>query len=529
MNLQIQCPKCTKRFTVSEDLTGKTVECGACDHRFLVKADSQTADHPKFYPGEHRKDEFLNRLGKDTNVGEAGSKKTEAPSYVPQVDAIMPASAGQNIAICSGVALIVLYSLIFFLGSDKGQAFQDVSKDKRIILGGFVSLLGGSLIIIGAQTWRVRATLLAVVLIAGLFAMIVMRKVYLTPTGGEGGEIEKKPVVEEPLDESELKERVGFTGMQRKIDAMVEKHGGEGVDYVVGIFIEDLSGREYYEIEKYLVKALSIPPSEGIGRYRRNGEKDSLLVISGLRLDFDTIVRKCDPRLGRATTYPELRLLDLKLSSTLFAEPSDGLLRKLTDSEQPAFFSTNLDELSKLDPTLVRAAVTRLANVRPGIALKHEEKIVSEFVRILSSEDDPTFLSDLGKALRIWAGNRKACVDIVVRKVEQWLDDEAIVPKSFIDYLTDNDAEESLAFVDRLWEKEPEVWNSQYEALGSAAEIRLTYHVEVSPDHLKKAAARILAKTGTSKALPALEKLQASGDEEAKILAEKAMEAIKSR
>lgn len=532
MNLQIQCPKCTKRFTVHEDLTGKTVECGACDHRFPVKSNSQMVDHPKFYPGEHRKDEFLNRLGKDATAGGEGDiKKSAGPTYAPQVDAIMPASAGQNIAICGGIVLIILYSLIFFVGSNKAGIFQDVTMDQRLILGGFVSLLGGGLIISGAKNWRIRATLIAIVLIAGLFAMIVMKPVHLTPTGGDvgAGGLGKKDDVEVALDESEIKARVGFRGMQRKVDAMLEEYGAEGTEYVVGIFIEDLSGREFHEIEKYLAKTLSIPPSEGVGRYPRNGEKDSLLVISGVQLDFDTVVRKCDPRLGRATTYPEFRLIDLKLSATLFSEPSKDLLKKLTDPEHPAFFSNNLNELTALDPTRVQDAVTRLANVRPGIELQHEDQIVPEFIRILSSEEDPIFLSDLGKALRIWAGNRKACVDIVTRKISQRIEDNAVVPESLIDYLTDNEAEETLAIVDRLWAKAPEVWTNQYEALGSAGEIRLIYHVEESPIHLKRAAAIVLAKTGTSKALPALEKLKASGDEEAKILAQKAIDAIKAR
>jgi len=93
-------------------------------------------------------------------------------------------------------------------------------------------------------------------------------------------------------------------------------------------------------------------------------------------MDFDTVVRHCDPRLGYATTYPEYRLIDLKLSSTLFTMPSGDQLIKLTNPEHPAFFSKNLDELKALDPIRVGDAVSRLANIRVDIPRLHGDKIL---------------------------------------------------------------------------------------------------------------------------------------------------------
>ena len=50
---------------MNDDLSGKTVECGACDHRFLVKEELIFVERPKVYPGEKikRDDDFLSRLG----------------------------------------------------------------------------------------------------------------------------------------------------------------------------------------------------------------------------------------------------------------------------------------------------------------------------------------------------------------------------------------------------------------------------------------------------------------------------------
>ena len=103
------------------------------------------------------------------------------------------------------------------------------------------------------------------------------------------------------------------------------------------------------------------------------------------------------------------------------------------------------------------------------------------------------------------------------------------MPKSFVDYLTDNEAADTPSIVDLLWGKDPEKWSRQYENLGSSAESRLLFHLEESPLNLKKSAILILDKIGTSKSLPALQKLISSGDSEVKILAQDAIKSIKSR
>ena len=534
MNLKIQCPKCSKRFAVEKDLTGKTVECGVCDHRFSVKEDVIRKERSRFYPGEHREEDFLNRLGRDKNLEDKNGEKTAPmPSFTPQLDAIMPASAGQRIALACGLALMTLYGLLFFIGSSEGSIFQDVLIGQRIILGSFVGALGAFLIIFGAKTWRKKAIIVSSLLFVGLLALIFMRPVYLTPYTGEISDdsSEKKQTVDlsQDLDTESLKARVGFLGIQRKIDEMVRRHGPDGEDYVVGIFVEDLTGRQYHEIEKFLIKVLNIPPSEGIGRYTRNDDRDSLLVISGFPLDFDTVARRCSERLGEVRTYPEFRLMELKLAPTLFTEPSEGLLKKLIDSSHPAFFSHNLDELKALNPTRVKDAVTRLANLRPEIQLLHQDKIVAEFVRILLIEEDPELLSNLGKALRIWASGREACVKVASRNVKKWLKDDIIVPKSFVDYLVDNEAVDAPEIVDSLWAKAPELWSQQYIDLGSQVENRLLFHLEESPIRLKKSAILILGKTGTDKAIPALERIKSLEDTEVNIIAQSAIDSISSR
>ena len=84
----------------------------------------------------------------------------------------------------------------------------------------------------------------------------------------------------------------------------------------MGIFIEGLTSSQFHSIEKYFKIELKIPPTNAISRYLRNDRgKDSLIVVSGFPIDFDKVIQICDPRLGRATTYPDLRLIHLELSA----------------------------------------------------------------------------------------------------------------------------------------------------------------------------------------------------------------------
>ena len=539
MSLKIQCPKCSKKFTVHEDLTGKTVECGACDHRFPVKEDTLIVEHPKVYPGEHNKrdDEFLSRLGRDPLASpEAGPAGPPAGAPTPKVDAIMPASAGQNIAVGAGVSFILLYALIFSLGSSEGGTFQDVDRVQRYVLGAFVVLIAGGLILFGAKNWRARAFLLALLLGGALFALILVCPIHLTPEASlvfDSGSGLNQPVVPAPTDGArdrrELKTRVGYQAIERKLRGLEGKFGDAASQHLVGIFIEDLTSSQFHNLERYFQIELKIPPTEAISRYPRNGERDSLIVISGFKLDLDAVVRVCDPRLGRATTYPELRLIELKLSALHESKLTDDLRNKLSNPAHPSFFKENLNELRALDPLRRKDAVREFSEIPASVELRYGEEIVTELIRLTRNETDPQLLSDMGRALSIWAKNSPAAVDVVTKKVEKWLESKSNVPASFIAFLVAANGEKAPLLLDMLWSEDPEVWSGQYIALGVAAEKRMIFHLDGPSIRLKKAAAFVLASIGTERALPSLSKYQEVSDNELKVLVERAIAAIKAR
>jgi len=189
MSIQIKCPSCSRRFEVGEEFEGKTVECGSCDTRFKIDETTKVRSKARVYPGEN-KSKLLDRIARSP-VHEEAPVAFQTASYDPNVntDAFLPASGGQKAATLVGLGALSLTAFLFFLGSSPGGMLKDVDLTRRLVLGGFVSLLGASFLIYGAKNWRIRGVVLSLALVGAIFALIFLRPVYKTPSGG-GGESE---------------------------------------------------------------------------------------------------------------------------------------------------------------------------------------------------------------------------------------------------------------------------------------------------------------------------------------------------
>ena len=492
-------------------------------------------ERTKFYPGEH-KDDFLDRLGKKSPLEKRGGEPAPLPrtqASMPQVDSIMPSSPGQAIAAGVGFTMLLLYALLFFFGTSQGKAFQDVDLPQRFLLGGFVSLLGGGLIIFGAKNWRAMGIMSAVVLVAGLMALIVIRPVHMTPTGVVDDD---HPFVER-VDETPVEESQGLDdvvsksdqkALEREMARQAAKLDGKSAEnYVTGIYIADLQESQYQAIERYFRKKLAIPKSEALLVYKRNNDQDRFIIISGVPMNFDDMVRHCE-FLGRSTSYPKARVIDVKISETVFQEPGQDLLEKLIKVENPAFFAQNLIELRNIDFERVSKAVRRLSVVPAETKLNQQEQIIAELLRLAAEESDQDFLADVGKALGVFAKGSKAAVARINRLVPHWIEREIPVPKSMVDFLIENDPA-AIALIDRLWAASPGEWDEHYVALGSRIEDRLIFHLQESPVELQRAATTLLNQVGTKKSVPALTALSSTDDQDLRILVARALNSVKNR
>jgi hypothetical protein len=105
-----------------------------------------------------------------------------------------------------------------------------MEKNARYVLGGFVCLVAGGLMLFGAKNWRGRAFLLLLTFGGGLFALIFVRPIYLTPKAV----LDSAP--ELSLNESEsdpialIREETGYYVIEDRLENLKGKdfHQGSG-------------------------------------------------------------------------------------------------------------------------------------------------------------------------------------------------------------------------------------------------------------------------------------------------------------
>lgn len=534
MTQRLQCPHCSKKFTVSQDLTGKTVECGACNQQFKVALDTMVTEKDRFYPGEN-KDDFLDRIGRaaPTQAASAAPMASAQPAKsAPKVDAIMPSSPGQSMAVGVGLTMLIFYALVFFLGTEDDGVFKDIGMFQRLALGGFVGALGGGLIFFGARRWRVQAFFLVVLLLGGLFAMIWLRPVEVTPVFDEDSLVEdRRELFEENRGEEvgSIREKVGYESVSEKAKEYIELHGAEaGREYVSGVYITNCDEVKTVIIGRYLKRVLNLSKEITPFYYRRNRDQDRLVVIAGVVVEFDTLVEACE-KIGKASSYPEDRIVLLDPDPKLFQKLGGEKREQLINPADPAFFDLNLAELSNIEMERVKRAVSRLAAVPEDVEKRYRARIIPALLNLMESRKDLDLLRDVGLALDTWGEASEGNLARVSKQVREWVENEHSVAEPYLDYLISGGSPEAADLVNRLWQESPSKWGEQFEDLGSSAEDLVIDHLENPLPKLRREAARLLARIGSDKSLPALRQGLGSDDADFRRAVEQAITSIERR
>ena len=223
--IQIQCTACKQKFEVTESYKGKMVECGACDHRFKVSGVAIISKKKRFYPGE-KAQKNADHFAKAPVTQEALQDNTQT-SYAPKIDAarVTPLNPVRKLCIGIGVFLLLLTIGIFVAGGKKGGFLQDIHTDKRLIIAGFITAFGVTLIMYGAKARRTKAFLFCLLLGGGLMAMpyVFPHKPIKTDNLTEETLTDKNKDKDTIISVDEYKESVGFN----KIKLLRDAHKGE--------------------------------------------------------------------------------------------------------------------------------------------------------------------------------------------------------------------------------------------------------------------------------------------------------------
>ncbi|NIP98061.1 MAG: hypothetical protein GWO24_33400, partial [Akkermansiaceae bacterium] len=152
MTLSIQCPACQRQFKVSDKLKGRTVECGACEKQFVVDDDVIVVQRDRYFPGDIKKP-GLDHYGRAPSPdGPPPVVRFATASYDDHATAadVIPASPQRMFASTLGVLLQVIFAVVLLFGSQENGILKDMEHEKRIILSGFVVVMGAALIFYGS-------------------------------------------------------------------------------------------------------------------------------------------------------------------------------------------------------------------------------------------------------------------------------------------------------------------------------------------------------------------------------------------
>lgn len=518
--MRIQCPECSQRFDVTDDFLGKTVECGSCDGRFKVSAESIVKDKTKFYPGEKR-ETHLERFGRNSTDGTAPVDFKQA-HYQPDVNAarIGPPRPRQTVATIVGISLMSLIIVVFLLAGGKEGVMRDMETMNRFVLAGFTALLGGLLVMYGmANNRRLGLVLTAV------FGVILLLLPVLFPAnpmnasvdpivvGGNVNSDQGTSVLSNDKGRDDYLFEIGYGPVK---EALVKSPENE----VVGIYLRNASELVSGKIRDYLYEATG-KANRGIIYERGEKGSDGLILFLQQKRSIDEMAALCE-KFGRIEKIEKkLRLIDVIVERSKIDQLDKY---KMLDSSSLDFEFQNLQALKSIDPTERLNAVKRLAGAEPR---SRRDDITQQFIKMIP-ESSIELQLELINALKTWALPTAGAEPVVLEAVKK-IHAQGKADKASMEFLIGRKVEGSELILVDLWEGNPAAWSEMMLQLGQDAQILLTPKLkDMDVPHLVSAC-EIIAKTGTAESIPLLEKLMEEKEGQSENSLQAAIDEIKKR
>ncbi|MEM9081888.1 MAG: hypothetical protein AAGC74_14485 [Verrucomicrobiota bacterium] len=526
MMLRITCPSCSQDFEVSEELRGRTVECGACEARFQVTDGVMIEKPKKWYPEDVRRAADLTRFGRGQGKGLAPSPvefTTTTYNPAPNENWIGPVPLTRTFASLVGIALVVLTGLLFYVGSRPEGVLQDFEVSQRMTLAGFFGALSLCLLWWGMVRNRVVGTLVGLLGSAGLLALAYFMPVYRTaapvanpvPVEEEPGEREVRDV-RELMSEKKLTipEVIGETRWTAAIQPLLVSQGEGNVAVVWAGGMEE---RFRFQLQNYLKQVFRTASAPTF----YNREDGGIFIIERREVDLDRVAASSE-RFGEVEeVYPDLRIVQVKVDVTVLSEPSVEVAAKLNDPTEGAFYALNWEELAHLDQERVEDAVRRLSRAEP---LSLRADITARLAALVKEEQDDDFYGELAKALLVWSEPGDDSEKLVAAVGNQIQLEGKRVPQGVLDFVAERQVPEASAFLVNLWAETPRQMQGYLETYGAGLQGLILPYLGDSNPGIARSAASLLSTIATPSVLGELRAARAKAvDEEVKLTLQKAI------
>jgi len=295
-----------------------------------------------------------------------------------------------------------------------------------------------------------------------------------------------------------------------------------GEEKVAAVWVTGIEERHQYQLGNYLQQALEL---EARPDFRMRDLEGGLFIIGGQKIDLDHL-QGLSERFGTVKrVFPELRLVEVAVDTSVVREASRELIRKLEDPSEGAFYTLNYNELAQIDKTRVEAAIRRLARAEP---VRRRKDITARLALLLGEKHSAEVYGQIADALKIWSEEDDGVDEIVAEIGLEIFGEGKEVPSGIVEFLSARKTSSAAPFLVKLWEKNPSQMQGDLEKFGSALERFLWEYLENEEVSLQKAAVTLLGTIGTDASLSSLKKMVANTqNEELKSLAESTMGRIR--
>jgi hypothetical protein len=522
--LLIRCPSCGQRFKVGEDLRERTVECGGCENRFRIN-DEVIVRGRKFYPSEHKSHE-LNRFPRIPLPGGEALIGMQPVRYsnMPDPAELEPASPQRIMAGIIGVAGMVMMALLLMFGASRGGMLDGMVIANRLLMAGFVCVLGTVLLVYANPRARTKALGVGLALSTALLLVPFFFKTGSVPLGsrmaGEPGK--NSPLaapIQQPGEDSAtvaLRARIGTAPLVAEIQRLALDGSGK---QAVGLWFRDLSESNRFLVRDYILRVTEADPASHY--YPRDGG-DYLLVVTGIRKSLPELAELVSA-LGRTEKiHTDISVIEVRVRNDIFIE---GSIEKLSKKDDPAFYDLNKRELESIDLDRVRRAVQRLAEAEPKI---YRADISRKLISLLA-QDGLDFKGNICSALAVWSelpGPASEAALIVLKKL---VAENETIPPEIVTLIVKERNTGIIPILDELWFKNPMAWESLYADLGQPIEDTVLARFPDTTGTIRYSAVRILGRVGEARSLPVLKAAMSIKDPELKVLIEQSKKSIAAR
>lgn len=525
--LLIRCPSCGQRFKVGEDLRERTVECGGCEHRFRIN-DEVIVRGRKFYPGE-RSNPALNRFqrvpltGGETLIGVQPIRYSNMPD--PAV--LEPASPQRIIAGAIGVAGMIVMALLLMFGASRGGILDGMMLPNRLLMAGFAGVMGTIMLVYANPRARVKALVVGLILSAG----VVMVPFFFTT--GSDPLLERSAATPVPRDLKSAVETItsgstennAITALRNRIGTgplvvEIERLASSGENKrAVGLWLRGLTENNKNLVKDHILRVTGADPSSHA--YPRDGG-DYLLVVTGITQSLQEVADLASVLGQIEKIYPEVSVIEVRVNNGIFVE---GSMEKLSNKQDPAFYSLNKRELESIDLERAKRAVQRLAEVEPKL---YRSDITRKLIALLD-EEDVDFKGNICTALGVWSEQPGPASEAAMKVLKKLVAKNAVVSPDIVTLIVKEKNLEVIPILDELWFNDATTWESIYADLGQPIEATVIARFPKLEGTVRHSAVRILGRVGGAKSLPVLTEAATGAGPEMRVLLEHARKSIGER